>query len=64
VKTYHVIRRFSLSENVVNSVTRIRLVQTENPGACVTVNWKLCKSATGCIACKHESSPLIHMAIS
>jgi hypothetical protein len=29
----------------INSVTRIRLVKSENPSACVTVNCKLCKSA-------------------
>jgi hypothetical protein len=27
------------------SVARIRLVKTEDPSACVTVNWKVCRSA-------------------
>jgi hypothetical protein len=27
------------------SVARIRLVKTEKPSACVTVNWKVCRSA-------------------
>jgi hypothetical protein len=27
------------------SVARRRLVKTDNPSACATVNWKLCKSA-------------------
>jgi hypothetical protein len=27
------------------SVARIRLVKTENPSACVTVNWTVCKVA-------------------
>jgi hypothetical protein len=27
------------------SVARIRLVKAENPSACVTVNWKVCKVA-------------------
>jgi hypothetical protein len=26
-------------------VARRRLVKTDNPSACATVNWKLCKSA-------------------
>jgi hypothetical protein len=30
------------------SVSRIRLVKTENPSACVTVNCKVCKSAIAC----------------
>jgi hypothetical protein len=29
---------------VLRSVARRRLVKTENPSACATVNWKLCKS--------------------
>jgi hypothetical protein len=28
----------------LRSVARIRLLETENPSACATVNWKLCKS--------------------
>jgi hypothetical protein len=31
--------------SVLRSVARRRLVETENPGACTTVNWKVCKSA-------------------
>jgi hypothetical protein len=44
MKTYCVLRRFSHSETF-NSVNRIRLVRTDNPSACVTVNNKLFKSA-------------------
>jgi hypothetical protein len=28
---------------VLRSVARRRVVETENPSACETVNWKLCK---------------------
>jgi hypothetical protein len=31
--------------SVLRSVARRRLVETENPSACATVNWNLCKSA-------------------
>jgi hypothetical protein len=31
--------------SVLRSVARRRQVKTENPGACVSVNKKLCKSA-------------------
>jgi hypothetical protein len=31
--------------SVLRSVARRRLVETENPSACATVNWKVCKSA-------------------
>jgi hypothetical protein len=31
--------------SVLRSVAGRRLVKTENPSACATVNWKLCKSA-------------------
>jgi hypothetical protein len=42
------ITRKILSEvlvSVLRSVARRRLVKTENPSACATVNCKLCKSA-------------------
>jgi hypothetical protein len=32
--------------SVFRSVARRRLVGTENPSACATVNWNVCKSAT------------------
>jgi hypothetical protein len=35
---------FDLLVSVLRYVVRIRLVKTDNPSACVTVNWKLCKS--------------------
>jgi hypothetical protein len=31
--------------SVLRSVATRRLVETENPSACVTVNWNVCKSA-------------------
>jgi hypothetical protein len=31
--------------SVLRSVARRRLVETENPSACATVNWNVCKSA-------------------
>jgi hypothetical protein len=31
--------------SVLRSVARRQLVEIENPGACATVNWKVCKSA-------------------
>jgi hypothetical protein len=31
---------------VLRSIARIQLAETENPSACTTVNWKVCKSAT------------------
>jgi hypothetical protein len=31
--------------SVLSSVTRRRLVKTENPSACAMVNWKVCKLA-------------------
>jgi hypothetical protein len=31
--------------SVLRSVARRRLVETENPSACETVGWKVCKSA-------------------
>jgi hypothetical protein len=30
---------------ILRSVARRRLVKTENPSVCATVDWKLCKSA-------------------
>jgi hypothetical protein len=30
--------------SVLRSVARRRLVETENPSACATVNWKVCNS--------------------
>jgi hypothetical protein len=36
---------FEWSWDCYNSVARIRLVKTENPNACVTVNCKVCRSA-------------------
>jgi hypothetical protein len=37
--------------SVLRSVARRRLVKTESPSACATVNWKVCKSAIALIAC-------------
>jgi hypothetical protein len=31
--------------SVLRSVATRRLVETENPSACATVNWNVCKSA-------------------
>jgi hypothetical protein len=31
--------------SVWRSATKQQLVETENPSACVVVNWKVCKSA-------------------
>jgi hypothetical protein len=31
--------------SVLRSVARRRVVKTDNPNACATVNWKVCKSA-------------------
>jgi hypothetical protein len=39
------ITRFEVLVSVLRSVARIRVVKTKNPSACVTVNWKVCKSA-------------------
>jgi hypothetical protein len=38
-------RRFEVLISVLRSVARRRLLKTENPSACATVNWKVCKSA-------------------
>jgi hypothetical protein len=38
-------RSTRIGKLVVNSVARMRLVKTENPTACITVNCKLCKTA-------------------
>jgi hypothetical protein len=37
---------FYVLVSVLRSVARRRLVETENPSACATVNCKLCKLAT------------------
>jgi hypothetical protein len=42
-KTSCVIR--SDSGAVMEPVAKIRLVKTENPSACVKVNWEVCRSA-------------------
>jgi hypothetical protein len=34
-----------LRKDCDKSVTRIRLVKTENSNGCVTVNWKVCRIA-------------------
>jgi hypothetical protein len=36
---------FEVLVSVLRSVARRRLVETENPSACATVNWKVSKSA-------------------
>jgi hypothetical protein len=41
--------RMEVIVSVLISVARTRLVETENPSACATVNCKLCKSVIGCI---------------
>jgi hypothetical protein len=38
-------RRLEVLVSVLRSVARRRLVKTEDPSACATVNWKVCKSA-------------------
>jgi hypothetical protein len=50
------------------SVARIRLVETENPSACGTVNWKACRIAVElylpifpsweCVRCKKSNHPI------
>jgi hypothetical protein len=41
---------------VMKSVVRIRLMKTEIPSVCVTVNCKACRSAIASIACSYEMS--------
>jgi hypothetical protein len=38
-------QRFEVIVSVLRSVARRRLIESENPSACATVNWKVCKSA-------------------
>jgi hypothetical protein len=38
--------RFEMIVSELRSVARRRLVETENPRACATVDWKVCQSAT------------------
>jgi hypothetical protein len=39
-------RHSDVKVSVLRWIARRRLVKTENPSACATVNCKLCKSAT------------------
>jgi hypothetical protein len=36
---------FEVIVPALRSVARIRLVETDDPNSCATVNWKVCKSA-------------------
>jgi hypothetical protein len=35
---------FEVLVSVLRSITKSRLVETENPSACATVDWGVCKS--------------------